>query len=375
MKLKTPWTAHDIRSRLPIGGGLGFLFHATDPETVSFAFEGGPFSDEELWAHGPFIGSPIFHENRVVGCHIISPVPAQLWAGGHTGIRRFRQEGYEPSLKLAKECGLTHVGLGALIPFATQFGRYGECPPDLRLTTGHAATVANLGHMVSAIADVGGVKPSELRYAIFGAAGSIGSNVSRWFARLGWGDLRLIDLADRASQVRTLAAEITNDSSRGSVSIHSAEELSTLEPFDIAIIATNKAAPWIDAELLRKAPVWIDDSPPRAVTLEAETELHGEVLYLECFTRGPQGLSQTFPFRLPTSRDCYSCFAEVFVYWREGMRSDFVVGEPSLAQIEQMHLLLPKYGFQPGPLTSKGGCKVGQQIAESIIKRRTRRCT
>ena len=373
MKLKTPWAAEDIRSRLPRGGGLGFLFHATDPDTVSLAFDGGPFTDAELWAHGPFVGSPIFLENRVVGCHIISPVPAQLWAGGHAGIKRFRHEAYEPSLTLAHECGLTHVGLGALTAFATQFGRYGERPPNVRLTTGHAATVAVLGHQVSAIAGSAGVHPSTLRYAIFGAAGSIGSNVARWFGRLGWRDLRLIDVAERAAQVRALAAEIAGESGPTPVHVHSADDLSALGPFDIAIIATNKAAPWIDAELLRKAPIWIDDSHPRAVTPEAEASLQGEVLYLECFTRGPLSLSQTFPFRLPTGRDCYSCFAEVFVCWREGMASDFVVGEPSLLQIEQMHRLLPKHGFQPGPLTSKGGLEVGQLLADRIIRGRIAR--
>jgi hypothetical protein len=103
------------------------------------------------------------------------------------------------------------------------------------------------------------------------------------------------------------------------------------------------------------------------VTPEAEAALQGEVLYLECFTRGPVSLSQTFPFRLPTGRDCYSCFAEVFVCWREGMASDFVVGEPSLLQIEQMHRLLPEHGFQPGPLTSKGGVEVSRLLADRII--------
>ncbi|MAD79821.1 MAG: hypothetical protein CMJ50_03105 [Planctomycetaceae bacterium] len=114
--LKTVWDPEDIRSRLPASGGVGFLFHATDPTTIAFAFDRFPDDPEELWKIPPFVGSPIFWDNRVIGAHVISPLPATLWATGHAGIKRFRESGYKPMLELAERCGLTHLGLAALLP-------------------------------------------------------------------------------------------------------------------------------------------------------------------------------------------------------------------------------------------------------------------
>ena len=54
-----------IREALPNGqGGVGFVFHATDWETLSLIFEGvhtrTAALEQQLWEHPPFIGSPIF---------------------------------------------------------------------------------------------------------------------------------------------------------------------------------------------------------------------------------------------------------------------------------------------------------------------------
>jgi predicted amino acid dehydrogenase len=369
MQLKSLWTIDDIRQRLPANGGVGFLFHATDPETVQFAFEAGEFSEEDYWRQPPFIDSPIFLDNRVIGCHIVSALPAQLWAGSHSTIRRFRSVAYEPSLRMAAGCGLTHVGLGALIPFATQYGQHGHRPEGLRLTTGHAATVAAIWQTVVAVASECEVRPELLQYAIFGAAGSIGANTAQWFARQGCTHLRLIDVPERLPRLHELAAQIRPESPFIAVSCHVPSDLTTFAEFDIAVIATNRAEPWIDANLLRKAAVWIDDSHPRAVLPEAEAALASDVMYLECYLRGPHGLSQTFPFRLPTSRDCYSCFAEVFICWMEKMTSDFVVGTPSLEKINLMDRLLPQHGFVTGPFVSKSG----REIRREQLQRASRR--
>ena len=373
MQLKSLWTIDDIRQRLPANGGVGFLFHATDPATVQFAFEAGEFHEDDYWQQPPFIGSPIFLDNRVIGCHIISAIPAQYWADSHTTIRRFRSTAYEPSLQIAADCGLTHVGLGALIPFATQYGQHGQRPKSLRLTTGHAATVAAIWQTVVVVARECEVCPKRLQYAVFGAAGSIGANTAQWLVHQGCTHLRLVDVPERMPRLRDLAVQLREASPFTRVSCHRSDDLPTFAEFEIGVIATNRAEPWIDATLLHKAPVWIDDSHPRAVLPEAEAALDSDVMYLECYLRGPQGMSQTFPFRLPTPRDCYSCFAEAFICWSQGMPADFVVGVPSLAQIEQMDRLLPNHGFFPGPFLSKSGRDISREQLQRASERLQRR--
>lgn len=372
MKLKTVWSPSDIRSRLPPHGGLGFLFHATDPGTVHLAFEVTHSGDEDLWSHGPFIGSPIFWENQVIGAHIISPLYADLWAASLAGIRRFREEACGAIFALADECGLSHLGLGALLPFATGHGRDRPSTSAVCVTTGHAATVANIRHMVGLVATHAEVDERELRCLIVGAAGSIGASTARWFAATGLTKLWLLDRGVRTPALAALQSELHQRHPSSSLSVLAYEELDRWPEFDIGIVATNAAAPWMDERLLSRAPVWIDDSHPRAATPQAESAISGRGVYLECYVRGPAGMSQTFPFRLPTARDCYSCFAEVFVCWRERMTTDFVAGYPTLEQIALMDVLLPKHGFQPGPFISKSGHELTQkQLAAAFLRLRS----
>lgn len=92
--------------------------------------------------------------------------------------------------------------------------------------------------------------------------------------------------------------------------------------------------------------------------LDAEQSTRGETLYVECYGRGPEGLDTGFPFRLPTPRDCFACFAEGYVAWAEGYEADFVTGPPSLVSINSVGDLLAKHGFAAGPLFGKDGTHV-----------------
>ena len=373
MKLKSKWTAEEIKHRLPANGGLGFLFHATDKETVSFAFEGADWTDDELWEEQPFIGSPIFFKNQVIGAHIIIPTPAELWATGHSGIRNFRRKQFLPALKLAEECGLNWLGLAALVPFATEFGIWGREHRSLFATTGHAATVAAIRQQVDTLGTELEFSPANMTYAIFGAAGSIGGNCARWFARTGLGKLLLIDRLERAHQVNALAVELQASGQCRSVGCHFSTELQNLPQFEVGIVATSNTAPWIDPDLMRRAPIWIDDSHPQAASSETEELLAGSVIYTECFLRGPHSLSQNFPFRLPTPRDCYACFGEVFLCWRAGMKEDFVIGAATLQQIAYADEQLRKLFFEVGPLTRKSGLPVSKKTLDCVRSALARR--
>jgi predicted amino acid dehydrogenase len=363
LKLKSLWTPAEVKSRLDGRGGVGFVFHATDHDTISLGTKAGEYSEDALWGHGPIIGSPIFFENEVVGAHLIAPPPANLWAGSHSGIKRFRKQCYEPSLHMAEEAGLTHLGLAALVPFATNHGQYKRKVFSGVMTTGHAATVATIWYTVQALSETLDFDPAKQRYAIFGAAGSIGSNTVRWLINNGISDLILVDKPERYQHLLALANELV--SPQVNIALSSGD-LGSFPPFDIGIIATSSTTPWIGAEFLAKAPIWIDDSHPRAATIEAEQKLSSSVMYLECFLRGPHGLCQVFPFRLPTSRDCYSCFAEAFVSWQMKMDYDFAVGTVKLHQIAAMNKLLAEHGFHAGPFTGKGGQPISAQTVQNV---------
>lgn len=366
MKLKSKWLPEEIKRRLPPNGGLGFLFHATDRETISFGAEGHDWSDEMLWKEPPFIASPIFYGNQVIGANIIIPPPADLWANGHTGIRRFRQDQFLPALQLAEACGLNWLGLAALVPHATDFGQWGKEHRSLFVTTGHAATVAAIRKQIDTFGEQLGFVPSAKNYAIFGAAGSIGSNCARWFAATGLVNLILVDRPERALILQSLAEELKKGGSCQSVRLRFSDDLGELGPFDVGVVATSSSSPWLERSVLDLAPLWIDDSHPQAASTETQDALGETTIYAECFLRGPHGLSQVFPFRLPTSRDCYSCFAEVFMCWHERMHGDFVVGKATVDQITYADKKLQCLGFEVGPINQKSGKQVSQRTLDTV---------
>jgi hypothetical protein len=100
--------------------------------------------------------------------------------------------------------------------------------------------------------------------------------------------------------------------------------------------------------------------------MEAEIASRGDTLYIECFARGPLGLNSDFPFRLPSNQDCYTCFAEGYVAWKEGIRSDFITGSPSPHTVAYTGRLLKKYGFITGPLSGKNGTLIERRSTNHI---------
>jgi len=356
LRLRTSWSPDEIRGKLFWGSGFGFLFHATNRGNVSYGYVDNDSTPDDLWVTPASIVGPIFCDNMVVGCNLASPVFPELWVGNHHGIRRFRQSAFEPLLKLAETAGITHVGLGALFPFATDFGR---CRVDrsVCLTTGHACTVAALGMMVQDVCQRAGIRLRDASCCVFGGAGSVGGSISRWLRYLGIGRLTIVDLAERKKILEELHRELSAMAGRGAggVEVVTVDAAAGIKPFSIGVIATNKAAPWLGCEILKKSSFWIDDSHPRAILEEAERDLHGTVVCVECYVRGPHGLAQTVPFRLPSPRDCYSCFAEAYICWKEGMPSDFVVGRPTHEQVALAFELLSKYDFSIGEYVDKAG--------------------
>ena len=139
------------------------------------------------------------------------------------------------------------------------------------------------------------------------------------------------------------------------ISIYCFEASTAMPKFDGAILVSNNSVPFLTENDLKTAKFWIDDSHPRAASLEAELGSRNDTLYVECYARGPEGFNTDFPFRLPSMQDCYTCCAEGYVSWKEGINEDFVTGIPDVEKIDLVDKLLDKYDFNLGPFSGKNG--------------------
>ena len=358
-KNKCSLTPESVHAALGTEGGFAFFFHATDWDTISFGLEGtfdrNSTVERGLWDYGPLIGSLINVGDKTVGVNVISPVPVELWMKNASTLRRFRDSHFASGLKLARNCGATTVALGALMPYACSYGTKKPATSP-GLTTGHAATAATMEMMIHRCCGETGINYESSTIAIFGANGSLGRLMV---------DLlldhppRKLVLVEREAVMTALERRTREYETQTEIELSSYNSFKTLPHFDGALMVTNQTTPFLTREQLTQAKFWIDDSHPRACSVELEQELHGTTLYVECYLRGPNDLDVGFPFRLASSRDCYSCLAEGYVAHAEGNSGDFIVGRPTVEQVKKVGALLKKHGFSTGPLLSKSGRLVG----------------
>jgi predicted amino acid dehydrogenase len=373
LTLKHEIHPEQIRDNLPARqGGVGFLFHATDWETLSFSFHNvrhrSESFEEELWNTRPFIASPIYSGSQVIGANIACPVPLEMWLGSPRGIKRFRETQFFPALELARKAGLNMVAMGASTPYACNYGALPRPIKPPHITTGHAATAAMLKDWAMHCCDQLDLEFGNTRLALFGAAGRLGTTVSKYLLyKDAPKELVLIDLPDKINLLIDQAKELLASDLLGKskVSVHTFSPDTPLPDFDGAILASSTSVPYLTAADLKRAQFWIDDSHPRAASVEAELASRGHTLYIECFARGPAGLDTAFPFRLPSTRDCYTCFAEGYSAWQEGIASDFIIGSPPVWSVSYTHGLLKKYGFSVGPFHGKNGESIGFEKLEA----------
>lgn len=352
----------EIRDNLPKSGGFGFLFHATSWDTLNLIFANVPerhqIDESILWNTPPFVGSPIYENDKLIGANIVMPVPIDLWISSPRMIKELRKKQLFPALRLAKQCGLNMVALGASTPYACNYGKLPRPTDDPYITTGHAATAAMLKKWAIYACQQTDLEFSNIKLAVFGAAGRLGKAVSRY---IGYGalprEIILIDLPDKLNLLKELAAEIQtqNPQQKLKVSVLGLDTAKPLPKFDGAVLVSNNTVPYLNADNLRKARFWIDDSHPRAASLEAEEATRQDTLYIECYVSGPAGLDTDAPFNLPTTNDCYTCFAEGYLAWKEGITSDYVIGIPEVSKIAEVASLLEKYNFNIGPFFGKSG--------------------
>ncbi len=313
---------------------------------------------EALWNTPPFIASPIYVGNQLIGANISMPLPMELWISRPSTLKAFRKRQLFPALRLADACGLGMVALGASTPYACNYGRLPRPLANPSITTGHAATAAMLKRWAVHASAETNLNFGTIRLAVFGAAGRLGKAVSRF---IGYAEtpseLILIDLPDKIEILKGLAAEIVDISpwQGPQVSVFGIDGSRTLPAFDGAVLVSSNTVPYLSATDLRRARFWIDDSHPRAASLAAEEATRGDTLYIECYARGPEGLNTEFPFRLLTPRDCYTCFAEGYLAWKENIAGDFVTGIPDITRIAKVSDLLEEYGFTLGPFCGKSG--------------------
>lgn len=295
--------------------------------------------------------------------HVASPIDVRVGSatlhGELIGVplhpQRYRdqlrsvRESLVAALHYCQTRGAKIVGLGALLPSMTQYGRalIGHSA-GVGITTGHSFTAYCIAEHVRQIeASLG----SEQSVAVVGAAGSTGQATIK--ALMQDKIARRLTLVDLPERLRTLTENFRAEN--GVILISS--NLSDIRHSAVVVCVTNSATAILRPEHLSPGCVVIDDAQPENITFETARQ-RPDVMVIKCLARIPN-LECPFDFGLlPNLSDksdqeiAFTCLAETIALAACNHSGHFTIGSPTTVQIQQIAEMASSHGIGIAPFHS-----------------------
>jgi predicted amino acid dehydrogenase len=279
---------------------------------------------------------------EVSGWIIAVPITAErLLTDHHTAKKRIIQ-----ALKLAEKRGCGLVGLGALLPALTRYGKTLQVKTSVSLTNGHALTTWALRETSSQLLTILGISEREATIAILGAWGSIGSGTAHLLARCG---VRKLILIDRPRVRGALSSfQHTLESLSPGLRVQISTDKSDVQEADLIITATNSPGAVLTSADLPPGSIVLNDAQPSDVAQEVESR--ADVLILEGGLVTLANVDTHGVLGLPRKEDVFGCLGETMVLAAHGWQGDYMVGKLDPAFVERIGQLARAIGVKAAPL-------------------------
>lgn len=291
--------------------------------------------------------------NKVIGRIITVPLtPTQLL----TLPRNKVQGRISEAIDKARDLGASVVGLGALTAPASVGGKAFAKRSDIGVTNGNAFTAAMTLQAIEKLLPMLGTDPL---IALVGATGSVGSCLTRLYARNHSG--RLLLVARNESRLETLAAAVRHDGVEATVSTN----MGDVAKADLVVLLTSSPDALLRSEHLKQGAVVLDDTVPRNTDERLLTE-RADVLIVD------GGLVEIPGFHLRGSialapKLAYACLAETMLLALSGHKGHFCMGDAQVDQAEHILKLAKEnqhLGFHLAPFRS-----FGRMVDEASMRR------
>ena len=337
-------------------GSYGFMIHPQSLADVQLKF---PFAkhispalvEKCLMIIPPLIGSRITGlkhvqtGREVTGYVVICPLSAkQMHTDRNLAKRKILQ-----AVRFAEKLGVKMIGLGALTASMTEGGAYLTDKVNTGITTGHAFTTAIIIEMLLEVSRMLERDVSTLTVAVVGAAGYMGTPVTRLVAKKNPDRLILIDRQRKKEALEKLAKEISEPRKevveRRKVVI--SVNLSKLIEADIVIVVTNSLEVIIKPEHLKAGAVVLDDTAPRNTSMDLVTR-RPDVMILDVVAQAPH-IHSHFNFRFPLKSDIYTCMGEALILAARGWRHNYALGHFDYGLVDEILKWGKEMGFGVAP--------------------------
>lgn len=292
----------------------------------------------------------------VVGSLITVPLtPTQLL----TLPRNKVQAKISEAVDKARDLGAEIVGLGALTAPASAGGKAFTKRTDIGVTNGNAYTAAMT--MLGMERLMVRMRANPL-IAIVGATGSVGSCLTRLWARQNGG--RLLLVARSQGRLQALGTEARSYGADVAVSADMAE----VRKADLIVLLTSAADAILRSEHLKAGAVVLDDTVPRNTDARLAKE-RDDVLVVDGGLVEIPGVTMKGGSIGLAPKLAYACLAETMLLALAGHQGHFSIGTPSVEQAEHMLRLAARYkqfGFHLASFRS-----FGHLISEPVADVRT----
>jgi len=252
----------------------------------------------------PLVVGKILNINSKEEIGLIISIPTT--AATMLNNRKLAEKRINEAVNLGYKNKCNIVALGALTSSLVAAGRKIH-NDNVFITSGHTFTVFNITSILYKIASDLNIDLSNKKIAIVGAAGSIGSSVSKVLTKdARTKDITLIDITRKLERVYELESELK--SINNDIKIHITDDLYVLKDVDFIITATNHKDALIKPEHVSMPCVIIDDAQPNDV----HVDIYGQegIMVLEGGAAHTPGFTCSMNLGLKDKEDSFSCMTE-----------------------------------------------------------------
>lgn len=246
------------------------------------------------------------------------------------------------AIDLAVERGSRVIGLGGFTSVVTEGGKLvvERVPPSVTVTNGNAYTAAVVrSNVVDVVEALQLDRPA--RVGVVGCTGSVGVATS-WM------------LANRGHELILVGRTIDRIKERlpGLAGEHRCvDSVAALTDADVVVLLTSSPDAQLQPAHVRPGAVVLDATEPVNIQPEAlaEFEAAGATVLRSGRAHIPNYRSSSDLGPETPPPYAYACFAETYLFAREGIR-EHSVGLPSVAQAEAIEQVAARHGVSPRPL-------------------------
>tara|TARA_B100000745_G_scaffold300589_1_gene255593 strand:- start:8956 stop:10080 length:1125 start_codon:yes stop_codon:yes gene_type:complete len=246
------------------------------------------------------------------------------------------------SATLAKKMGVEIVGLGGLMSSLSKGGLDIVDQVDINVTTGHAYTAFTVASNVFKMTETFGFSKENMKVAIVGASGSVGSTTGQLLAREGYKNIHLVEVARKTDRL-TPVIETLKKVGPG-VKVTKDSDMNSIKDADIIVTATNAPDAVVNSNHLKKGAIIVDDAQPSDVAPEVLDNY--DVLVLEAGAVHTPGVDNHFNFGLKDKYDNFCCMCEIMVLAANEWKGNYVVNRADLPLIDSIIEMSEGLGFE-----------------------------